>query len=251
MSFAAVAALVVVYREWHDRRGYLPRFGLRQKFLSGLSTLTVTSFVAGTATSGFSVLHFNRIANYSLFGNLFAMPIFTFLVMPAALVSLIAMPFGLEAVPLAVMGWGLSVLLKVASWVATWPGAILHVWAAPAWIIGLFGLAFLFMTLGQGLRRYLGFGLAALCFVIWSQTPRPDMRISDEGRVAFWDNTDKNILYVGRKRSDRYGREQFMQKAGLVNSDVERYQDELALCDRLLSIRRKCLWSAKPLILSF
>jgi len=221
MSFAAVGALVAVYQAWQT---YRPAYSHRG---------VVTSFVAGTATSGFAVLHFNRIANYSLFGNLFAMPIFTFLVMPAALVSLIAMPFGLEAVPLAVMGWGLSVLLKVASWVATWPGAILHVWAAPAWIIGLFGLAFLFMTLGQGLRRYLGFGLAALCFVIWSQTPRPDMRISDEGRVAFWDNTDKNTLYVGRKRSDRYGREQFMQKAGLVNSDVERYQDELALCDKL------------------
>jgi len=161
------------------------------------------------------------------------MPIFTFLVMPAALAALIAMPFGLEAVPLAVMGWGLSVLLKVAVWVAQWPGAVLHVWAAPAWIIGLFGLAFLFMTLGQGLRRYLGFGLAALCFVIWSQTPRPDMRISDKGQVAFWDHGDESILYVGRKRSDRYGREQFMQKAGQVGSDIKRYQDDLALCDKL------------------
>ena len=233
MSFAAVAALVVVYREWHDKRGYVPRIGFRQKSWSWLSTLTVTSFVAGTATSGFAVLHFHRVANYSLFGNLFAMPIFTFLVMPAALAALIALPFGLEAIPLAVMGWGLSLLLKVSVWVATWPGAILHVWAAPAWIIGLLGLAFLLATLGQGLRRYLGFGLAALCFVIWSQTPRPDMRISDAGQVAFWDNKDEAILYVGRKRSDRYGREQFMQKAGLVNGEIKRYQDELAQCDKL------------------
>ena len=233
MSFAAVAALVVVYREWTDKRGYRPRKGLWQTFLSWLSTLTVTSFVAGTATSGFAVLHFHRIANYSLFGNLFAMPIFTFLVMPAALAALVVMPFGLEAVPLAVMGWGLSVLLKVASWVAAWPGAILHVWAAPAWIIGVFGLAFLLATLGSGLRRFTGFAIAALCFVVWSQTPRPDMRVSDSGQVAFWDGDEEDILYVGRKRSDRYGREQFMQKAGLVKSDIRRYQDDLASCDKL------------------
>jgi len=233
MSFAAVAALVVVYREWNDKRGYVPRIGIRQKLWSWLSTLTVTSFVAGTATSGFAVLHFNRVANYSLFGNLFAMPIFTFLVMPAALVALIAMPFGLESIPLAMMGWGLSVLLKVSEWVATWPGAILHVSAAPSWIIGLFGLAFLFGTLGKGLRRYVGFGLGGLCFLIWSQTPRPDMRISDAGHVAFWDSAEESVLYVGRKRSDRYGREQFMQKAGQVNGDIKRYQNEVALCDKL------------------
>ena len=66
MSFAAVAALVVVYREWQDRRGYVPRLGLWARIKGNFTTLTVTSFVAGTATSGFAVLHFNRIARYSL-----------------------------------------------------------------------------------------------------------------------------------------------------------------------------------------
>ena len=57
--------------------------------------------------------------------------------------------------------------------------------------------------------------------------------ISDAGQVAFWDNIDEAVLYVGRKRSDRYGREQFMQKAGLVNGEIRGYQDELAQCDKL------------------
>jgi len=70
MSFAAVAALVVVYREWQDKRGYAPRLGVWEKLKSNFATLTVTSFVAGTATSGFAVLHFNRIARYSLVGNI-------------------------------------------------------------------------------------------------------------------------------------------------------------------------------------
>jgi len=233
MSFAAVAALVVVYREWSDRRGYVPRIGIRQKIWSNLSTLTVTSFVAGTATSGFAVLHFNRIARYSLLGNILAMPFFTFIIMPAALVSLIAMPVGLEEFPLAVMGWGLSILLKVSGWVAGLKGAMWYVPAAPPWLIGVFGGAFALATLGQGTRRYLGLAIAAFCFLAWSQTPRPDMRISDTGQVAFWDDPDGHVLYVGRKRSDRYGREQFMQRAGQPKSDILSYQDTLALCDSL------------------
>ena len=232
MSFAAVAALVVAYREWQDKRGYVPRLGLWQKIKSNFATLTVTSFVAGTATSGFAVLHFNRIARYSLIGNILAMPLFTFLVMPAALATLIALPFGLEHWPLIVMGKGLSGMLIIAEWVASWPGAMWYVQAAPPWVIGVFGFGFLLITLGEKQRRYLGFGLAIICFVLWSQTPRPDMRISDTGQVAFWDASG-TVLYVGRKGSDRYGRSQFMQMGGEPDGEIKRYQDELAECDAL------------------
>lgn len=233
MSFAAVAALVVVYGEWRDRRVYVPRIGIWQKMKSNFAGLTVTSFVAGTATSGFAVLHFNRIARYSLVGNILAMPLFTFIVMPAALAALLAMPFGLEKWPLAIMGWSLSGMLKIAAWVASWPGAMWHVSAAPAWVIGVFGFGFLLAALGQGQRRYLGFGLAALCFAFWSQKARPDMRISDAGQVAFWDEDKGDILYVGRKRADRFGRSQFMQRGGQPVSEIEAYKDVLANCDRL------------------
>ena len=232
MSFAAVAALVVVYREWQDKRGYVVRQALWQKIKSNFIALTVTSFVAGTATSGFAVLHFNRIARYSLIGNILAMPLFTFIVMPAALITLIALPFGLEQWPLALMGWSLSMMLKIAEWVAAWPGAMWHVFAAPPWVIGVFGLGFLLAALGQGTRRIAGFSLAVICFLFWSQTPRPDMRISDSGQVAFWDASGE-VLYVGRKRSDSFGRDQFMQRGGQPESVMQRYQDELAVCDAL------------------
>ena len=232
MSFAAVAALVVVYREWQDKRGYVRYRGLWQKIKSNFAALTVTSFVAGTATSGFAVLHFNRIARYSLIGNILAMPLFTVIVMPAALMTLIALPFGLEQWPLALMGWGLSIMLNIAEWVASWPGAMWHVSAAPPWVIGVFGLGFLLAALGQGKRRIAGFFLALICFLFWSQAPRPDMRISDRGQVAFWDASGE-VLYVGRKRSDSFGRDQFMQRGGQPESEIQSYQKGLANCDEL------------------
>ena len=44
--------------------------------------------------------------------------------MPAALATLVAMPFGLEAAPLRVMGWGIEAMVWCANWVAGLPGAV-------------------------------------------------------------------------------------------------------------------------------
>jgi len=230
MSFAAVAALVVVYRQWDNLNKGRYGKGIVRRSLSGVTTLSVTSFVAGAATGGFAILHFNRFANYGLAGNLIAMPVFTFVVMPAALAALIAMPLGLEALPLWVMGQGLNVVLVVAEWVASWDGAVAHLAAAPYWVIGIYGLAFLWLCLGDFRLRVIGVSLITMCIGAWFVAPKPDMRISDVGQVAFW---GENTLYVGSTRADRYGREQFIQRAGRVGSETLKYKDTLALCDAL------------------
>jgi len=230
MSFSAVAALVVVYRQWDNLGKGRYGHGVVRRSLAGLTTLSVTSFVAGAATGGFAILHFNRFAKYGLIGNLIAMPVFTFIVMPAALGALIAMPFGLEAIPLWVMGKGLNIVLVVAAWVASWDGAVAHFAAAPYWVIGIYGLSFLWLCLGDLRLRALGVSLIVICIGAWIAAPKPDMRISDTGQVAFWNG---EALYVRSKRADKYGREQFSQRAGRVDTDIIKYEDGLAQCDAM------------------
>jgi len=231
MSFAAVAALVVVYRKWDSLGKARYRGGIFNRFASGLSTLSVTSVVAGSATAGYAMLHFNRVDKFGLIGNLIAMPLFTFVVMPAALAALMLMPFGLEHWPLQIMGWGLDGVLKVATWIASWDGALARIPAAPGWIIGVYSLGFLWLCIGGNRRRLIGLVSIIGCFTIWTLTPRPDMRVSDTGQVAFWG--EGNMLYVGVARADRYGREQFIQRAGQAKADIVTYEDTLALCDAL------------------
>lgn len=230
MSFSAVAALVVVYRYWDERRmrQRLGGFGrLKQAFVS----LSVTSFVAGFATSGFAILHFNRMATYGLAGNLLAMPLFTFWVMPAAIAVFPALLIGQEHIPLAVMGKGLDGVLLVANWVSGWSGALAHIPAAPGWVIGLYGLAFTAVCLGPRLMRGLACLAIPICFAAWAMMSPPDMRVSQDGAVSFWAGGNEQTLYVDRRRADRYGREQFARRAGANNPDLALYERSVAKCD--------------------
>ena len=68
--------------------------------------------------------HFHRIAPFGVLANLAAMPIVTFVVMPAGLFSLLAMPIGLEHWPLIVMGKGLDAVIAIARYVEDLGGAI-------------------------------------------------------------------------------------------------------------------------------
>ncbi|MGB0908222.1 MAG: ComEC/Rec2 family competence protein [Maricaulaceae bacterium] len=229
MSFSAVLALVVVYQHWHSApRSYQ---GIISRTASGVTTLSLTSLVAGTATAGFAALHFGRIARYGFFGNLLAMPIFTFIVMPAAMLSFVAMPFGLDHLPLAVMGWGLNLILLMSNWVIAFPDAMMLVKAPPSWIIGVFSIVFISLCLGNRKIRFASLAAILIIIMLWAKHPSPVIRISEDGRIAFWDEASKNVLYVDKKRGDRFGRNVFQRHAGRQGAKQVVYKTEKAQCD--------------------
>jgi competence protein ComEC len=91
------------------------------------AAIAFTTLVASAATAPFAAYHFHRVAPFGLLGNLMAMPAVGLLVMPAGLMSVIAMPFGLEPVPLYAMGLGIDWVLAAARAVAALPGAETHI----------------------------------------------------------------------------------------------------------------------------
>ncbi len=54
----------------------------------------MTSLVASLATLPFAIFYFGRATHYAVLGNLLAMPVMGLVVMPAAALSVVAMPFG-------------------------------------------------------------------------------------------------------------------------------------------------------------
>lgn len=121
MSFAATAALVAAYGHW--RRARTPATdpwltGPMRTVLLFMGGLAVTSTIAGLATAPFAAYHFQRVAPLGLLANLLAMPLVSVVVIPSGLLAVLVMPFGLEAPFLSVMGWGLDLVARVATWVA-------------------------------------------------------------------------------------------------------------------------------------
>ncbi|MEM8798245.1 MAG: ComEC/Rec2 family competence protein [Pseudomonadota bacterium] len=123
MSFAATLALIAGAVFFHrlqfhsEREPYSGRGPLRI-VLSVIIGIALTSIIAGLATGLFAAFHFHRIAPFGLLANMIGIPIFSFLIMPFGFIAMVLMPFGLEAYAFAIMDFGISSLLAIASWVA-------------------------------------------------------------------------------------------------------------------------------------
>jgi ComEC/Rec2-related protein len=209
MSYAATLALVAGYSALQRRMQFtapvsglpiLRRFMPAGHFMAGVF---MTSLIGGLSTALFSIEHFNRIATWGLPANLIAMPVISFVVMPMALIALVAMPFGLEWLPVKIMGYGLDFVIAVAKWISAQGGE----WITgqiPAWLfIGMtFGLVIL--AIMRSRLRYAGAVLSALLLLGYLATPRapvPNLVIFEDGSLAGI-VTDTGLAISERRPSD-------------------------------------------------
>ncbi|WP_240655274.1 ComEC/Rec2 family competence protein [Rhodovarius crocodyli] len=184
MSFAAVLALVAAHEWWRPRAKVPenPRWWRRPALI--LAGMLMTSLIAGLATMPFGLAHFGRLQLYGVAANMLAVPVTSFLVMPAGLVAALAMPLGLEGVPLAVMGWGVELILAIARAVASWPGATMAAEPLPAWGAALAALGLCWLALWRGRLRAPGLPMLALGLMAGALTPSPHALVSADGRLV-------------------------------------------------------------------
>lgn len=190
MSFAAAVSLVAAYEYRLARLRLVPVERLAGlSGLRGISRLVVfyfaaiafTTLVASAATAPFAAYHFHRVAPFGLVGNLAAMPAVGLVVMPAGLISVMAMPFGLEAVPLYAMGLGIDWVLAAARAVAGLPGAETHIAqvSAAGLIVMVFGV--LWLVLWHRPWRLAGLAAVAAAVPLALVTRGPDVLIDANG----------------------------------------------------------------------
>ncbi|MEO3430072.1 ComEC/Rec2 family competence protein [Pelagibius sp. CAU 1746] len=204
MSFAAVTALIAAYEAWEGRRSRRRAArGPGVKLIAYFAGVAATSVIAILATGPFAAFHFQRLALYGLLANLVAVPLTAFWIMPWAVLALLLMPFGGEALGLVPMSWGIQLLLGLAGTVAAWPAASLQVPPMPDWGLGLAVLGGLWLCLWQRPWRCLGLALVLAGALSPLSFEPPSLLVSGDGRQAGLRDPE-GTLWVAWPRGSRF-----------------------------------------------
>ena len=244
MSFAAVVALIAFY-ETHLVQNLLApnREAKRSRWLTPLRYagrhflgIAFTTAVAGFATGAYSAFHFNNIEPYSMVGNLGALPLVSFIVMPAALVALLLMPFGLDGPALWVMGQGIDTMLAVAHFVSTIEGAEGLVASAPMPALVLVTFGGLWMALWR--RRWRLFGVLPIVMglMFWGGGVKPALLIDRDGKLVALRGADDSLRLSSARPA--YTAEAWLRHDGDQRAPKEAAPKDDRSCDVLGCIMR-------------
>ncbi|MBN9534026.1 MAG: ComEC/Rec2 family competence protein [Alphaproteobacteria bacterium] len=198
MSFAAVIGLIAL-AEWEAMRARNDD-GVRpgpvahlRRYMGGI---VWASLIATLATAPFAIFHFDRSAQYGVLANLASMPIAGFIIMPAATLAMIALPFGLERWPLLVMGKGVDLMLVVAHWVAGLPGATAMAAAWPIAALVLMTGGGLWLALWRRRLRWLGLVPVAAGLLLTLADRPPDLLIGRDGETIALRGDDGRLSFL-------------------------------------------------------
>ena len=218
LSFAAVLALMVVYEGWrgrHERDAGEPGWGWAVwRYLLGVCA---TTLIAGAATTPFAAFHFQTIPTYGMLANLLAVPLTTFLVMPAGMLGLLLMPLGLEGPFFQVMAAGCAGVLAIAHWVAGLPGASVLVPQWPGAALALLALGGLWVALWQRSWRWWGMAPVGAALLLALLSRPPDILVDAGFGMAAVRGEDGAVMVLQWRR-DRLIREAWLRNLGVADA---------------------------------
>ncbi len=217
MSFLAVMGILAFHEVWskwlkEEEPAYGPVGRLWRWGYHGLLAVAFTSLAAGGLSSIAAVYHFGRLAPYGLIANLLAFVAMSF-VMTMALISVLAMPLGLEAWPLRAMDWGLIWVQGVSDRVASLPEAQGMVPALPLPSAILLGLAAIVLCLTRGPMRGAALLVSVISFVfIWLREV-PDIHVEATAKTMAARGAEGDMVPVQARRG-RFAVSQWLRLEG-------------------------------------
>ncbi len=244
MSFAATTALIAGYRAL-ERRRQEHGLGQAERRLVGrvggaMVDLSRASFIAGLATGPFAAFHFNRIAVFGLGANLAAMPIFSFWVMPLAVVAGILAFIG-QAIGAPWLGglfaWlagaGAALVIVIAEGVAAAPHALRMVASAPALALALVVAGLVAVCVLNAGRILVALPIGLLGSGLWLLGDDPDVWLGADGRVIVFGAATAPVATEPSYFGD-YRRDVVLRRSGIDGelTDVATF-DQALRCDRL------------------
>jgi competence protein ComEC len=236
MSFSAVLAIVALHTSQPVKAFLAPREEpWWQHTGRRIVMLFVTGLVIEIALMPIVLYHFHRAGLYGALANVIAIPLVTFASMP-----LIALALALDLVGLGAPVWwlaegSLDLLLALAHFTASQPGAVKLMPQMDGLTIALFVAGGLWLGLWTGRARMLGLAPAAAAVLLLVSTPIPDVLIGREGRhVGITIETqggDRRLLTLRDTRSS-YSRDNLLELAGVSADPIPLVEWPGARCSR-------------------
>ncbi|WP_018262662.1 ComEC/Rec2 family competence protein [Methylobacterium sp. WSM2598] len=216
MSFAAVAGLVACARLLDGRLFAAPGAGPLGRALAWVAGTLVgtlaTTLVAQVATAPFATYHFQNIQPFGVVGNALTLPLVSVVVMPAAVLGMLAYPFALDRPVWWTMGLAVRGMLDISAWIAGFDHAVVIVPAFGAGALGLLTAALLLLTLPSPRLRVLGVLPALVGVALAARAERPDLYVDREGAGAALRGADGRLASLGRPPA--FGLEQWLRADG-------------------------------------
>ncbi|MGO4705195.1 ComEC/Rec2 family competence protein [Microvirga sp. 2MCAF38] len=199
--------------------------------MRGLTGLIATTVVASIATAPFTAYHFQTLNPLGLIGNSLALPLVSVVVMPSALLGVIAYPFGLDRPIWQVMGLAVAKVLDISAWVGGLNGSTVLVPALSVGAIVLMSLALMMATLMTSSLRWFALIPASIGLMLGAMPDRVDGFVDREGSGAAIRGRDGRLTLVGKPSS--FVAEQWLHADGDARSPDDKTLRDGARCDRI------------------
>lgn len=235
MSFGAVAGLVacarlIEGRLWNPEGAGPVTRGLAWLLATVIGTLA-TTLVAQVATAPFATYHFQTVQPFGLVGNALTLPLVSLVVMPAAVLGILAHPFALDRPVWWTMGLAVRGMLDISAWIESFDRATVVVPAFGAGALGLMTVALLLLVLPVSGLRWLGLAPGLVGFALAASPVRPDLYVDREGGGAALRGADGRLVVLGK--TPAFVLEQWLKADGDGRSRDDPGLTAGARCDKL------------------
>ncbi|MGE7415323.1 ComEC/Rec2 family competence protein [Methylobacterium tarhaniae] len=235
MSFGAVAGLVacarlIEGRLWNPEGGGPVTRALAWLLASVIGTLA-TTLVAQIATAPFATYHFQTVQPFGLVGNALTLPLVSLVVMPAAVLGILATPFALDRPVWWTMGLAVRGMLDISSWIEGFDRATMVLPAFGSGALGLMTVALLLLVLPVSGLRWLGLAPGLVGLALAASPERPDLYVDREGGGAALRGSDGRLVVLGKPPA--FVLEQWLKADGDGRSRDDSGLGAGARCDKL------------------
>jgi competence protein ComEC len=220
MSFAAVTAIVALHSTRWARRALQRRDeGMVARSARALLGVIATGLVVEVALAPMALFHFHRAGLYGVFANIVAIPLTTFVIMPAEAAALALDTLGAGQPFWWICGGAIDLLLRLAHGIASTRGAVALLPSMPGWAFGLMIGGGIWLCLWNTRLRLLGLVPVMAGAVAAALAPAPDLLVTGDGmHLAV---VEDGTPYILRERTGEYVRSLIAEASGFDGDPEE------------------------------